>query len=83
MRAFILAACLVTTIAYADDFIGLSAFENGDYTTAYQHLIISAKEGNEEAMYLIGRMYQYGLGINKNIKEANNWYIKSASKNNH
>jgi TPR repeat protein len=73
MRALILAACLITNIAFADDFIGFSAYENADYTTAYQHLVKSANEGNEEAMYLIGRMQQYGLGVNENIKEAYSW----------
>ncbi len=42
----------------------------------------SAKEGNPEAMYLLGRMYQYGNGVPENFEEARSWYAKGAEKNN-
>ena len=63
MRRLILAALLIVNTAFADDVVGFIAFENGDYTTAYPYLMQSAKEGNADAMYLLGRMFQYGEGV--------------------
>ncbi|HAT8232219.1 TPA: hypothetical protein JA355_08575, partial [Legionella pneumophila] len=83
MRSFLLALLLaINTVVLADELVGFAAFENGDYTTAYPHLMQAAKEGNEEAMYLLGRMYQYGYGVTTNYEEARNWYQKAADKNN-
>src|SRR5689334_20463811 len=82
MRGNILAILLLAiNTAYADELIGFAAFENGDYTTAYPHLMQAAKDGNEEAMYLVGRMYEYGYGVQQNLPEARNWYMKSSEKN--
>lgn len=59
MQGFVLALLLaISSSVFADELVGFAAFENGDYTTAYPHLMQAAKEGNEEAMYLLGRMYQ-------------------------
>lgn len=83
MRRVILAALLVANTAFAgDEIVGFAAYQNGDYSTAYPYLMKSAREGNPEAMYLIGRMFQYGEGVTKNYTEAINWYQKSADKNN-
>lgn len=66
MRSFILAALLVVNAAFADgEVVGFAAFENGDYTTAYPYLMQAARDGNIEAMYLLGRMFQYGQGVSK------------------
>lgn len=82
MRNVILAALLAVNTAFAgDEIVGFAAFENGDYTTAYPYLMKSAKDGNTDSMYLLGRMFQYGEGIEKNYSEALNWYQKAADKN--
>ncbi len=82
MRILILAACLYINSVFADVIVGFSAYENGDYTTAYPHLVQAADEGNDEAMYLLGRMYQYGYGVNRDDLKAGEWYQKAAAKNN-
>ena len=82
MRIFAIAACLFSSSVFADVIVGFSAYENGDYTTAYPHLVQAAGEGNAEAMYLIGRMYQYGYGVNTDPAKAYEWYQKAAAKNN-
>ncbi|RUR07711.1 sel1 repeat family protein [Legionella sp. km772] len=83
MRAFIGAIFLAVSLnsAFADVFIGFSAYENGDYTTAYPHLMQAARDGNEEAMYLLGHMYEYGNGVLQDTEAARQWYQKSADKN--
>lgn len=83
MRRVILAALLVVNTAFAgDEIVGFAAYENGDYTTAYPYLTKSARDGNVDAMYLLGRMFQYGEGVTKNYTEAMSWYQKAADKNN-
>jgi len=37
-----------------------------------------AKQGNAQAQYYLGKMYAYGVGINKNIDVAIDWFNKAA-----
>lgn len=39
-----------------------------------------AEEGNAEAQYKLGRMYEEGLGLPQDSKEAFKWYLKAAEK---
>jgi TPR repeat protein len=41
-----------------------------------------ADEGNAEAQYKLGRMYEEGLGLPQDSKEAAKWYLKAAEKGN-
>ena len=41
-----------------------------------------ADEGNAEAQYKLGRMYEEGLGLPQDYKEAAKWYLKAAEKGN-
>lgn len=41
-----------------------------------------AKQGDMNAQYLLGLMYQYGQGINRDYQEAIGWYRKSAEQGN-
>ncbi len=41
-----------------------------------------AEEGNAEAQYKMGRMYDEGLGVTQDYKEAAKWYRKAAEKGN-
>jgi TPR repeat protein len=81
MPGLILALLLFMNSAFADELVGFAAFENADYTTAYPHLMQAAKDGNEEAMYLLGRMYEFGYGVTLSYPEARNWYQKAAAQN--
>src|SRR5690606_31754991 len=83
MRTFFaLLLGLVVSVARADMLVGYSAYENGDYLTAFQNIAQSANTGNPEAMYMLGRMYQYGQGVNKDYKKSIQWYQKAADKGN-
>ena len=55
-----------------------------NYLIAYELLkkVENRPGGGENAQYILGYMYQYGLGIKKDKKESLNWYTKSAEQGN-
>ena len=52
---------------------GVSAFERGDYTAALWLWRPLAEKGNATAQYLIGHMYDSGLGVPQNYAMAVKW----------
>jgi len=42
----------------------------------------SADNNYADAQNELGRMYRDGLGVKKNLREAKNWYQKSAAQGN-
>jgi TPR repeat protein len=67
-------------IAYFES--GLQAAEVNDMPLAYKEFLAAAKLGHVFAQYNIALMYEQGLGIEKNEKEAVFWYKESAKKGN-
>jgi len=59
---------------------GLAAFEAADYVNAFNLLKPLANRGDAEAQCIIGNMYDLGLGLEKNILKAVEWYRKSAEQ---
>ena len=59
---------------------GLSAFEAKDYTKAFELLKPIADQGDAEAQCIIANMYHLGLGVERSIAEAIEWYTKSAAQ---
>ena len=60
----------------------LKIYNKPDYTMAVRWYMIAAKQHNEsESQFRLGRMYQYGYGVEKNIGEALSWYKKAAIQN--
>lgn len=59
---------------------GLAAFEAKDYTNAFKLLKPLAAQGDAEAQCIIGNMYDLGLGLERDILEAVEWYRKSAEQ---
>ena len=49
-----------------------------DYSKAAEIFTVSAENGHASSQYMIGRMYEHGLGVSKNIDTAREWYTKSA-----
>lgn len=49
-----------------------------DYIIACEWFKKAAVQGNTTAMYFLGDAYQEGIGIDKNIKKAKEWYQKGA-----
>lgn len=66
---------------WANDYeTGRSAYISGDYDRALQILKPLAENGDPEAQKVLGIMYDYGHGLEKDLQEALYWYIRSAEQ---
>ena len=61
---------------------GKSAYTRGDYSLAFRAFIPLANEGNAEAQTFIGSLYENGLGVIKDEKNALDWYEKAGKAGN-
>ena len=59
---------------------GAAAYDSGDYVTALQEFKPLAKQGNALAQTLLGAMYEHGLGVPQDHKEAVRLYGKAAEQ---
>lgn len=59
--------------------IAYAAYQNGDYKTAFNEWLPLAEDGNPEAQYNIGLMYEHGRGVEENVEEAYYWYTSAAT----
>ena len=58
---------------------GLDAYLRGDCESALKILKPLAVEGNAEAQNLIGHIYLYGNGVEKDIVKAEKWLATAAA----
>lgn len=61
---------------------GLSAYEANNLPLAYQKFLLGAKDGHLNSQYNLALMYENGIGIKKNEKEALAWYTKASTAGN-
>ena len=59
---------------------GKAAYNIGDYHEAAMSFSLAAEDGNAEAMYLLGKCYQDGTGVERNIGKAEQWMKKAADR---
>jgi uncharacterized protein len=57
---------------------GLSAYDRGDYGTAYRELAPAAAAGDPLAQYTLARMYFSGVGVSRDLAEGFKWLRKAA-----
>ena len=50
--------------------------KNKDYNKAFQYFLDAALSGHKEAIYKVAFCYENGIGIDKNVQKAIEWYIK-------
>lgn len=76
---FVLLIC-VTLISWgcADRMTAKEAFDSGDYHTAYKLFKPGAEAGDSEAQNYLGVLYYLGLGVNRDLRKALQWYEKAA-----
>ncbi len=60
--------------------VGFQAFEEGNYDIALEELTPMAEEGQDEAQYLLGQIYEQGLGVAKDPEQAHKWYQLAADQ---
>ncbi len=57
---------------------GEAQYRLQNYQSAFTTLIAAAKSGNVPAMYAVGYMYYYGIGVDRDPAQAIKWLKKSA-----
>ncbi|GBF27502.1 secretory immunoglobulin A-binding protein EsiB [bacterium MnTg02] len=80
LLACVLSLCPVASGSAGPGEDGVSAFERGDYTAALWLWRPLAEKGNATAQYLIGHMYDRGLGVPQDDVMAVEWYRKAAEQ---
>jgi len=87
------AACLLATIVFpveanaqtkenANFQAGVAAYKADDMPLAYKEFLSAAKEGHADSQFNVALMYERGIGVGKDEKEAVFWYAKAASQGN-
>ena len=59
-----------------------SAYDSGNYTNAVALYQKAAGDGDTKAQYTLGIMYEYGRGVQQDLKEAMKLYLEAARKGN-
>jgi TPR repeat protein len=65
---------------WADTQAGLEAFKNRDYLKAFSEWKTSAEAGQADAQFDLGVLYAHGLGVQRDLSEAERWYRRSAEQ---
>ena len=68
--------------AVADFDKGIAAYQANDLPLAYKEFRASADEGHADSQFNVALMYEKGIGVAKDEKEAVVWYGKSAKQGN-
>ena len=58
--------------------VGGAAYDRGDYATALKEFRPLAEQGNADAQFNLGFMYENGLGVPQDYAEAVKWYRNAA-----
>ncbi len=61
---------------------GIAAYQANNIPLAYKEFLAAAEDGHSDSQYNIGLMYEHGIGVDKDDKEALGWYQKSAEQGN-
>jgi TPR repeat protein len=90
-----LGACLLATVALAAETqgrnspdavanfeAGLVAYQANDLPLAYKEFLAAAEEGHADSQFNVALMYERGIGVGKDEKDAVVWYGKAASQGN-
>ena len=91
LKIFGLLTCLLFTLLFTSEIhaqaeenanfeAGIAAIEVNDMPTAYKSFLAAAKEGHIDSQFNVGVMYEQGIGVAKNDKEAVFWYRKAAAQ---
>ncbi len=68
------------TADQAEDDFAYDAYQRGDYAAAYWEWLRMAEEGDAEAQYNLGILYDLGQGVAQSMVKAASWYRKSAEQ---
>jgi TPR repeat protein len=77
---FTFAALSFSVLNAADYSAGLKAYQKKDYGTAHKEWGPLAKQGNPDALYGLGTMYDNGEGVPQDHKKAMGYYLQAAQQ---
>ncbi len=66
--------------AWADFQAGLDAYNRHDYATALREWRPLVEQGDVDAQYNLGLMYDRGYGVTQDYVQARQWYEKAAAQ---
>jgi TPR repeat protein len=78
----VLFTSLASSAAVADFEKGVVAYEANNLPLAYKEFRASAEEGHADSQFNLALMYERGIGVAKDEKEAVVWYRRSALQGN-
>ena len=61
---------------------GVAAYQANNLPLAFKEFLEAAKEGHTDSQFNVALMYEQGIGVGKDEKEAIGWYSKSAAQGN-
>ncbi len=78
----LLCSTFISTAAFAALEDGIKAFEQKKYDKAFEEFTYLADENNNIAAYHLGVMYENGLGVEKSVPTAAEFYLKAFNAGN-
>ena len=93
IKSLTLCVCLVVTMIFtietnaqalenANFQAGITAYQANNLPLAYKEFHTAAKDGHADSQFNVALMYEQGIGVSKDEKEAVVWYGKSAAQGN-
>ena len=76
------AALLASSALLGDAAAGMAAFKRGDYRAAFREWKVAADKGQPEAQFDLGLLYAKGLGVQRDLQVAQQWYEAAAAQGN-
>ena len=77
---FVLSIIGLAVPAWADFQAGMDANNRGDYATALREWRPLAEQGDADAQYYLGVLYDFRKGVPQDFAMAREWYEKAAAK---
>ena len=76
-----MSACLRDLLPEPANFqAGVSAYRSGDFDMALAQFSALAEDGDPNARYNLGIMYARGHGVDQDVTEATNWFIRTVEE---
>ncbi len=78
----LLCSTMIATSAWAGREDGIKYFDQKKYDQAFEEFSYLSDEGDNVASYYLGQMYEQGLGIEKSLPKAAEYYLKAYNTGN-
>ncbi len=85
MKLFIFSALIVSILCrpvVAGFTEGVAAYEAGNVPLAVEEFRLAAEDGHSDSQFNLGLMYEKGIGVSIDEREAVSWYLKAALQGN-